>query len=67
MIILKPRFSSIFSIPFAALPENRDCNCVSKVAAGFPANSSLPSLSRNCVMAGVALNAWVGDPAMRLS
>ncbi len=63
MIILKPSFSSFFSIPFAAFPDQRACSCVSKAAAGFPANSFLVNLSRNCMMGPVALNIWVGDPA----
>ena len=67
MIILKPRSSSFFCIPFAAFPDHQVCSCVSKVAAGFPANSSLLSLSRNCFIVGVAESAWVGDPAMTLS
>lgn len=67
MIILQHRFSSFFCIPFAAFPDHRVCSCVSKAAAGFPVSWSLLSLSRKCVMGGVALKAWVGDPAMMLS
>lgn len=67
MIILKPSFWSSFSIPCAAFPDHRVCNCVSKAVAGFPVSWPLTSLSRNCLMGCVALNAWVGDPTMALS
>ncbi len=67
MIILNPSCWSSLSIRFAAFPDHRVCSCVSKAAAGFPVSWSLLSLSRKCVMGGVALKAWVGDPAMMLS
>jgi len=63
MIILKPSFSSFFSIPFAAFPDQRVCNCVSKAAAVFPENWFLANWSRNCMIGRVAMNACVGDPA----
>lgn len=64
---LKPRFFSFDSMPLAALPLSLDWIWVLNAAAGFPVNSLLGRLFRNCMMSFVALNAMVGAPTTTAS